>query len=144
MKTVEVNIGLGNNPIQIEQIVNAFRIVFGRDVKWRLSNEGVWTGEAENSTRNDLNFESLIGNDMNDINSNRRYSVTGYEPSSKECYTPFSDIVSLDTILTEDVEVYLSILDDVDALLDLRIGDKLITRADRSDEFSSVTVTRIA
>ena len=80
---------------------------------------------------------------MNDINSNRRYSVTGYEPSSKDCYTPFSQVVSLDTIITEDVEVYLSILDDVDALLDLKIGDKLITRSDRSDEFSSVTVTRI-
>ena len=49
MKTIEVNIGLGNNPIQVEQIVNAFRIVFGRDVKWRLSNEGVWTGEAEDT-----------------------------------------------------------------------------------------------
>lgn len=80
---------------------------------------------------------------MNEINSKRRYSVTGYEPSSKECYTVFSEVASLATIMTEDVEVYLSILDDLDALLDLNIGDKLITRSDRSDEFSSVTVTRI-
>jgi hypothetical protein len=44
---IAVNIGLGNNPVPVEQIVNAFKIFFGRDVQWRVDDEGAWKGEGE-------------------------------------------------------------------------------------------------
>jgi len=44
---VAINIGLGNNPVEVHEIVNAFKIFFGRDVLWRVDEGGMWKDREE-------------------------------------------------------------------------------------------------
>ena len=44
---VAVNIGAKDNVLSVDEIVNAFRIAFGRNVKWRVDSGGQWIGSQK-------------------------------------------------------------------------------------------------
>lgn len=78
------------------------------------------------------------------INSVRKYVVAGYELSGDEqIYHSFNYELGLDELLEEDLEVIYSLQDNFDEVLDLKVGEKFKTLADRSDKFSSATIIRI-
>ena len=77
------------------------------------------------------------------INSKRAYDIAGFEFTSEGLH-PFMLKISLNTILEnkDEMECIYVIQDDIDLLLDLEIGGKMILRADRNDEYSRMIILR--
>jgi hypothetical protein len=77
--------------------------------------------------------------------SERKYHVVGYEPNGIS-YEPFKTELCLKDFFRDDNETpeyIFSVQDDVDQLLDLKVGQCIRIRSDRSDANSSMTIKRI-
>ena len=77
---------------------------------------------------------------INAIDSKRLFKIVGVE--NGETFTIPMD-VSINYLINHDFEWIYSILEDVDKLLNLNIGEKYSLRSNRDDEHSFMTVTRI-
>lgn len=77
------------------------------------------------------------------INSIRRYKIVGYLPVAASEYESFSVEDALEDILYGECEYQHVLQEDIDELLDMKVGDRIQKLTDRSDEYSSMTVTRI-